>query len=197
MLQWLPTVNMQDVQKNMGERLKSVRRMEGSTHNLWLAGTGNSWTLPWRNSPWWARASSLSRLYDHNQTQPLGTPALDEWSARRRELYLTTHNTHKRQTSMPTGGIRTYNPTERATEGPSLWPLWTTVDGTDITTGKQTASDKHPVKSKLDLIFFHFCVLFLIVRTTRLKKSREVSHHSKFGLWGKETATTWLSFSLV
>jgi hypothetical protein len=26
---------------------------------------------------------------------------LDEWSARRRDLYLTTHNTHNRQTSMP------------------------------------------------------------------------------------------------
>ena len=26
---------------------------------------------------------------------------LDEWSARRRNLYLTTHNAHKRQTSMP------------------------------------------------------------------------------------------------
>jgi hypothetical protein len=29
-----------------------------------------------------------------------GTP-LDEWSTRRRSLYLTSHNTHKRQTSMP------------------------------------------------------------------------------------------------
>ena len=27
--------------------------------------------------------------------------SLDEWSARPRDLYLTTHNTHKRQTSMP------------------------------------------------------------------------------------------------
>jgi len=26
---------------------------------------------------------------------------LDEWSARRRDLYLTTHNTHNRQISMP------------------------------------------------------------------------------------------------
>jgi hypothetical protein len=31
--------------------------------------------------------------------QSWGTP-LDEGSARRTELYLTTHNTHKRQTSM-------------------------------------------------------------------------------------------------
>jgi hypothetical protein len=31
----------------------------------------------------------------------LGRTLLDEWSARRRDLYLTTHNTHKRQTSIP------------------------------------------------------------------------------------------------
>jgi len=30
----------------------------------------------------------------------LGRTSLDEWSARRRDLYLTTHNTHNRQTSM-------------------------------------------------------------------------------------------------
>jgi len=31
----------------------------------------------------------------------LGRTPLDEWSARRRDLYLTAHNFHKRQTSMP------------------------------------------------------------------------------------------------
>jgi len=41
-------------------------------------------------------------------------PPLDEWSARRGDLYLTTHNTHKRQTSMPPGGNRTHNPSKRA-----------------------------------------------------------------------------------
>ena len=30
---------------------------------------------------------------------------LDEGSARHRHLYLTTHNTHKRQTSMPPAGF--------------------------------------------------------------------------------------------
>jgi hypothetical protein len=33
-----------------------------------------------------------------------GTP-VDEGSARRRELYLTTHNIHKRQTSIPVAGF--------------------------------------------------------------------------------------------
>jgi hypothetical protein len=35
----------------------------------------------------------------------LGRTPLDEWSARRRDLYLTSHNTHNRQTSMPSAGF--------------------------------------------------------------------------------------------
>jgi hypothetical protein len=47
---------------------------------------------------------------------------LDEWSALRRDLYLTTLNTHMRQTSMPSGGIRTLNPTKRTAADPHLRP---------------------------------------------------------------------------
>jgi hypothetical protein len=35
----------------------------------------------------------------------LGRTPLDEWSARRRDLYQTTRNTHKRQTSIPPAGF--------------------------------------------------------------------------------------------
>jgi hypothetical protein len=35
----------------------------------------------------------------------VGRTPLDEWSTRRRVLYLTTHNTHRRQTSMPSAGF--------------------------------------------------------------------------------------------
>jgi hypothetical protein len=38
--------------------------------------------------------------------QVVSTP-LDEWSARRRDLYLTIHDTHNRQTSMPPVGFET------------------------------------------------------------------------------------------
>ena len=39
---------------------------------------------------------------DHTQRRStVGRTPLDEWSARRRDLYLTTHDTHNRQTSMP------------------------------------------------------------------------------------------------
>jgi hypothetical protein len=34
-----------------------------------------------------------------------GRTPLDQWSARRRDLYLTTHNTHKRKKSMLTAGF--------------------------------------------------------------------------------------------
>ena len=56
----------------------------------------------WRNSPTWARAASFLRFVDHTKLHTtVGRTPLDEGSARRRDLYLTTHNTHNRQTSMP------------------------------------------------------------------------------------------------
>jgi len=57
----------------------------------------------WRCSPTRAMTSSfLMRFLDYTQRRTtIGRTPLDEWSARRRDLYLTTHNTHDRQTSMP------------------------------------------------------------------------------------------------
>jgi len=53
----------------------------------------------WRESPQWARASSFIRFLDHTQRRiTVGSTSPDEWSARRRDFYLSTHNTHKRQT---------------------------------------------------------------------------------------------------
>jgi hypothetical protein len=49
-------------------------------------------------------ASSFLRFLDHKLHSTIGRTPLDEWSARRRNLYLTTHNIHKRQTSMPPVG---------------------------------------------------------------------------------------------
>jgi len=54
----------------------------------------------WRESPQWARASSFLRFLDHTQRRT--RTSLDEWSARRRELCLTTHTTiNNRNTSNP------------------------------------------------------------------------------------------------
>jgi len=55
----------------------------------------------WRDSHQWAMASSFTRFLYHTQWRTtVGRTPLDEWSARRRDLYLT-HNNHNRQTSMP------------------------------------------------------------------------------------------------
>jgi hypothetical protein len=45
---------------------------------------------------------------------------LDEWPARRRDLYLKTHNTHKRQASMPPAR---FEPTIPASERPKTQAL--------------------------------------------------------------------------
>ena len=56
----------------------------------------------WRWGPTRAMVSSFLRFLDHTQRRiTIGRNPLDEWSARRRNLYLTTHNTHNRKTSMP------------------------------------------------------------------------------------------------
>ena len=47
------------------------------------------------NSPQWAMTSSSTRFLDHTQRRAtVGRIPLDEWSARRRDPYLTTPNTH-------------------------------------------------------------------------------------------------------
>ena len=77
----------------------------------------------WRNSPQWARASSLTRFLDHTRRRTtVGRTPLDEWSARRIHLYLTTHNTCNRQTSMPPGGIWTHNLSRRVAADLRLRP---------------------------------------------------------------------------
>jgi hypothetical protein len=64
----------------------------------------------------------------HTMTHHIGRTSLDERSARRRNLYLSTHNTHKRQTSMSPAG---FEPTISTSELPQIHAL----DGTDTGTG--------------------------------------------------------------
>jgi hypothetical protein len=61
----------------------------------------------WHNCISRAKAGSLLGFRDHTQTRvhTFGRTSLDEGSARRRDLYLTTHNTHKRQASMLPAGL--------------------------------------------------------------------------------------------
>ena len=67
---------------------------------------------------------------DHTQRRStVDRTPLDEWSARRRNLYLTTHNTHNRQTFMPPMG---FEPTISAGERPQTCALYHAATGTGI-----------------------------------------------------------------
>ena len=78
--------------------------------------------------PNWARASSFTKFLDHTQRRTTvgGRTSLFEWSARRRDLYLTTHNTHKRQISM--SPVR-FEPTISAGERSQTYTLDRTSTG--------------------------------------------------------------------
>ena len=66
----------------------------------------------WRNGPTRTYVTSNLRLLDHIQGRTtVRRTTLDEWSARRRGLYLTTHDNHNRQTSMPPAGFEPAIPT--------------------------------------------------------------------------------------
>jgi hypothetical protein len=72
--------------------------------------------LLWLCSPAQAMASSSTRFLDHTQRRAkVGMTPLDERSARRRDLYLTTHNKHTRQISM---SLVRFEPTIAAGERP-------------------------------------------------------------------------------
>jgi len=85
----------------------------------------------WRSTPpQWARASSFTMFLDHTQRRTtVGRTPLDEWSARRRDLYVTTQNTHNRQISMPRWD---FEPTVSAGERPQTYALDRAATGTDL-----------------------------------------------------------------
>ena len=75
----------------------------------------------WPDSPHWTMASSFTRFLDHTQRRTtVGRTPLDEWSARRRDLYLTIHNTHNRHPSIPPVG---FEPTISKGERPQTYPV--------------------------------------------------------------------------
>ena len=86
-------------------------------------------------APQWARASSFTKFLNHTQrrTTVCRTP-LDEWAARRKDLYLTTQ-THNRQTSMPPVWIE---PTVSAGERPQTYALDCAATGTGCFTSAMT-----------------------------------------------------------
>ena len=82
----------------------------------------NGSTAPWGPSPHY-RGFTITLRHT-----TLGRAPLDEWSARRRDLCLTTRNTHKRQISMPSAGLETAIP---ASEQPQTHVLDRAATGND------------------------------------------------------------------
>ena len=83
----------------------------------------------WCCGPTRAMVSSFLRFPDHTQRRiTVGRTPLDEWSVRRRYLYLTTHNAHNRQTFMPLVG---FEPTISAGERPQTYAIDRAATGTD------------------------------------------------------------------
>jgi hypothetical protein len=74
----------------------------------------------WRCGPIRARASTFLTLLNHTKRRTTVGRTPEEWSARRRGLYLTTHNTHNRQISMSAAG---FEPTISASGPPQTYNL--------------------------------------------------------------------------
>jgi len=90
--------------------------------------TNNKLFLIWCYSPQQAIASSFTTFLDHTERRTTaGRTPLEESSVRRRDLYLTPHNTHNRQTSIPPVG---FEPTISAGERPQTYALDCTATGT-------------------------------------------------------------------
>jgi len=107
----------------------------------------------WRCDPTQAMASSFLRFLDHTQRRStVGRTPLDEWSARRRDLYLTTHNTQNRQISMPPVG---FEPSLSADERPQTHALDRAATGTVIT---HTHTHTHIHTHTHTYIYVYVCV---------------------------------------
>jgi len=87
-------------------------------------------SLLWRCDPTRLMASSFLMFLDHTQRRStVGRTPLDEWSARHRDLYLTTHSTHNRKISIPPVG---FEPTISAGERPQTQALDRVANGTGV-----------------------------------------------------------------
>jgi hypothetical protein len=81
-------------------------------------------------APWGPRPPQFSKLHDHTfRHTTLGRTPLDEGPARRRDIYLTTHNTHKRQSSMLPEGFETTIPVSERPQTHALDRAATVIGG--------------------------------------------------------------------
>jgi hypothetical protein len=83
----------------------------------------------------------------HLRHTTVGRTPLDEGPARRRDLYLTTHNTHKRQTSIPPAG---FEPTILVSERPKTHALDRTANDAVLSTRIVSLPDNSDMNNKLE-----------------------------------------------
>jgi len=107
-------------------------------------------------APQWAMLSSFMKFLDHTQRRNTfrRTP-LDEWSARRRDLYLTTYNIHNSRYPCPPVG---FEPTVSAGEWPQAYALDRAAIGTgsvDLNTVKFVCNTKSKSISHVSFICGH------------------------------------------
>ena len=109
----------------------------------------------WRCGPTRAMTSSYTRFLDHTQRRTtVGRTPLDEWSARRRDLYLTAHNIHNRRKSMPPVGFES---TISASEGPQTYALDRAATGTGNYISCSSLNVSH--RSVTEILYFsHMCI---------------------------------------
>jgi hypothetical protein len=118
----------------------------------------------------------------------IGRTPPDEWSARRRDLYLTTHNTRKRQTSMPLAGFEL---TITASERPQTHGLdcaaagigtWRCYPGNFLDRLRKTRADGMP--SELDR---QTCSMHDDDKTRYPENVDSTNHSRSFDVDGKMT----------
>ena len=105
--------------------LRSLKHGSTAAHLLGL----RVWISPgtWMSAPIGAGPPHSQGFLDHTRRTTVSRTPLDEWSARRRDLYLKTHNTHRKQTSMlPVG----FKPTISAGKLPQTYALDRAATGT-------------------------------------------------------------------
>jgi hypothetical protein len=105
---WLSTQNR--AQENV--KCRGLKNTQRGTFQVIIHGS----TAPCGPRP---RHFKVSR--SHSDAPHCGTP-LDEWSARRRDLYRITHNTHSAQIFTPPVGFEPAIPSKRAAANSHLRP---------------------------------------------------------------------------
>ena len=97
-------------------KIWSNLRKSSFISTVWLFVFGA--TVPPPSEPQWP--SSFTRFLDYAQPRTtIGRTPLDEWSARRRDLYPTTHNSHNKHSCPPV----VFEPTISAGERPQTYAL--------------------------------------------------------------------------